>query len=177
VHGPAHHRATVDAQPRREDSAEREERPQIEPTQLIEPGQARRLAEARRSSGREVGELAALLGISDAAYHDLERFDEEIVDTISFDQVVQLADAIRLDLLSFFTAETVEEVSFTELAVRLRRLIAGGLALPDLEDQVGWELRSYLEEPATFGELPAIALADIGERVGLEWRSFLPRRT
>jgi hypothetical protein len=48
------------------------------------------------------------------------------------------------------------------------------VTLVDLEAEVGWESQRHLDEPVTFGDLPAVALADIGERVGLDWRSFLP---
>jgi len=147
----------------------------IEPSDLITPGQAERLAAAREAAGRDVGELAALLGISYEAYRDLESFDEEIVDTVSLDQLFQLASALHLDLRSFFAAEGIGQASFAELAERLQgRLDDGEITLPELEDEVGWELQRYLAEPATFSELPAIALADIGEPVGLDWRSFLP---
>ena len=133
--------------------------------------------DARKASGRDVGELAALLGITYEAYHDLERFDEEIVDTVSLEQLIRLASALRLDLRSFFVAEDVGQVSFADLAEKLQRVLDhDGVTLSELEDEVGWELQRYLAEPATFGDLPAIALADIGQRVGLDWRSFLPPR-
>lgn len=57
---------------------------------LDTPGLARRIATARTVSGREIDELASLLGISFEAYEDLERFDDEAVDVISFDQLVLL---------------------------------------------------------------------------------------
>jgi transcriptional regulator with XRE-family HTH domain len=147
----------------------------IEPADLIAPGQAQRLAEVRKSSGREIPGLAGLLGISYEAYEDLERFDEEIVDALSLDQLIRLAAALRLDLRSFFNAENLGHVTFAEFADRLERLLAdGAVVLAALEDTVGWELRRHLDAPDTFGELPAIALADIGGSVGVDWRSLLP---
>jgi transcriptional regulator with XRE-family HTH domain len=147
----------------------------VEPADLITPGQPQRLAEARTAGGREIGELAALLGISYEAYDDLERFDEEIVDALSFDQLLQLGAALPLDLRSFFAAEGVGQVTFAELAVRLERLLeAERMPLAAFEDRVGWELRGQLDKPKTFAELPAIALADIAAPLGLDWRNFLP---
>ena len=146
-----------------------------EPADLTTPGQAQRLAEARAVSGREVAELAALLGISYEAFADLELFDEEIVDAVSLDQLLQLGAALRLDLRSFFAAEGIGHVTFAELAVRLERLLENdAMPLAALEDKVGWELRRYLDAPPTFGELPAVALADIAAPLSLDWRSFLP---
>jgi transcriptional regulator with XRE-family HTH domain len=147
----------------------------IEPADLIAPGQAQRLAEVRNASGRQIPELAGLLGISYEAYEDLERFDEEMIDALSLDQLIQLAGALRLDLRSFFDAENLVHVTFAQLAARLERLLAdGAVTLAALEDRVGWELRRHLDAPDTFGELPAIALADIGGSVGVDWRSLLP---
>jgi hypothetical protein len=147
-----------------------------QPADLVASGQAERLTEARKSSGREPGELAHLLGISFEAYRDLESFDEEIVDTISFRQLVLLAGAVHLDLRSFFGAGSqIGACAFPDLATRLNQLVAeGAVTLAALEDEVGWELREVLEKPDRFEELPAVALADIGGRVGIDWRSFLP---
>jgi hypothetical protein len=147
-----------------------------EPADLVSAGQAQRLAEPHAASGRDVAELAALLGISYEAFDDLERFDEEVVDALSLDQLVQLAAALRLDLRSFFGAEGIGHVTFAELAARLERLrVESAMPLAALEDSVGWELRRHLDAPETFGELPAIALADIAAPLGLDWRSFLPQ--
>jgi hypothetical protein len=148
----------------------------FQPEDLVASGQAERLAEARESSGRDPGELAHLLGISFEAYRDLESFDEEIVDTISFRQLVVLAGAVHLDLRPFFGAgDEMEACSFPDLAARLNQLVADGVVtLAELEDEVGWELREVLETPDLFEELPAVALADIGGRFGIDWRSFLP---
>ena len=148
----------------------------FQPEDLVASGQAERLTEARKSSGRDPGELAHLLGISYEAYLDLESFDEEIVDTISLRQLVLLAGAVHLDLRSFFGAgDQIDACAFADLAARLNQLVADGtVILAALEDEVGWELREVLEKPDLFEELPAVALADIGGRLGIDWRSFLP---
>jgi transcriptional regulator with XRE-family HTH domain len=147
----------------------------MEPSDLVQTGQARRLAEVREESGLEMGELAALLGISFEAYRDLEHFDEEVVDCISFSQLLQLAAAIGLDLRGFFEAKGLGHLTFSELAARLESETGEDPAtLAELEERVGWEFGRHLDRPETFAELPAIALADIGEAVGVDWRSLLP---
>jgi hypothetical protein len=127
------------------------------------------------ASGRDAGELAALLGITCEAYRDLEWFDEEIVDALSFNQLLTLATAIGLELRHFFDADTLGRVTFAELAARLESSARDSASLAELEERVGWELRRHLDDPVTFNELPAIALADIGESVDVDWRSLLPR--
>ncbi|HEY7003348.1 MAG TPA: hypothetical protein VH281_03625 [Gaiellaceae bacterium] len=147
----------------------------MEPTDLVQTGQARRLAHVRQQGGWEVGELALLLDISFEAYRDLEDFDEEIVDCISFNQLTKLASTLGLDLREFFDAGSIGRLTFAEFAVRIQR--SAGVhpaSLAAFEERVGWELRRHLEDPETFAELPAIALADIGAAVGVDWRSFLP---
>ena len=147
----------------------------MEPTDLIQTGQARRLAKVREESGRDIGELAAVLGISYEAYRDLEDFDEEVVDCISFKQLTQLAAAIGLDLRAFFEADGFGQLTFSELAARLKAETGGDTGtLAALEERVGWEFGRHLDRPETFSELPAIALADIGAAVGVDWRSLLP---
>jgi len=141
----------------------------MEPADLVQPGQAKRLAEVRAASGRDAGELASLLGISFEAYRDLEDFDEEIVDALTYDQVVQLSGAIGLDLRRFFEAGPAE-TTFADLAARL---VAAGV-LEELEEAAGWEFRKQLDDPSSFGDLPPIALAEIGALVGVDWRSLLP---
>jgi hypothetical protein len=141
----------------------------MEPADLVKPGQAKRLAEARAASGRGAGELASILGISWEAYRDLEDFDEEVVDTLTYDELVVLSGAIDLDLRLFFEAGPAE-ATFAELAARL----ASAGPLEELEEKAGWEFGKQVDDPATFGELPPIALADIGGLVGVDWRAFLP---
>ena len=134
------------------------------------------MAQVREESGWEIEALAALLGISFEAYRDLEDFDEEVVDCISFNQLTELAAAIGLDLRAFFAADGVGQLTFSELAARLESETGGDAAtLAALEDRVGWEFGRHLERPQTFVELPAIALADIGAAVGVDWRSLLPK--
>jgi transcriptional regulator with XRE-family HTH domain len=147
----------------------------VEPADLIRAGQARRLAKVREESGRDMRELAAVLGISFEAYRDLEDFDEEVVDCISFEQLTQLAAAIGLDLRAFFEADGLGHLTFAELAARLESETGGNTGtLAALEERVGWEFGRHLDRPETFGELPAIALADIGAAVGVDWRTLLP---
>jgi hypothetical protein len=101
-------------------------------------------------------------------------FDEEIVDALSFDQLLKLGDAIGLELRRFFGAGNLGHVTFAELAARLESAARDSASLASLEESVGWELGRQLGDPTTFGELPAIALADIGAPVGVDWRSLLP---
>ena len=98
-----------------------------------------------------------------------------MTETISFRQLVTLADAVALDLLrSLFGADAVPPLTFADLARLLdERRRAGAIDLDTLEDEIGWGVKSGLENPASFADLPAAALSEIGarRRRGLAWAS------
>jgi hypothetical protein len=138
-------------------------------------GPAAQLAAARTAAGRDPGELAYMLGISYEAYDDLERYDDELMDAISFRQLLMLAEAISLDLHRCFDAGAVPALTFLDLKRRLdarRRLDA--VDLETFEEQLGWSIAHQLEDPSAFADLPADALADIAAHVGADWRGLLP---
>jgi hypothetical protein len=140
------------------------------------PGYAKQLARARRASGRDPGELASKLGITFESYRDLEWFDDEIITTLSWSQLLRLADLVQLELRSFFALRSEDELSLDELAAMLKEEQGKrGLTLPALEDAVGWEIASALDEPEQLNELPPFALADLASFVGADWRKLLPR--
>ncbi len=133
---------------------------------------ARRLEAAREAAGIDIGDAAAALDIRFAWYADLERYDDEVLTTLSYRQVVLLGDLLGLDLVSFFGGSGRHR-AFDELAADLRARLADQ-PLEALEDEVGWELGPQLEDPQRFAELPLDALADITRAVGADWRDFLP---
>ena len=140
------------------------------------PGYAKQLARARRASGQDPGELAFELGISYESYRDLEWFDDEIITALSWSQLLRLADLLKLDLRTFFALRSEDELSLDELAAMLRgEQGKRGLTLPELEDAVGWEIASALDEPEQLNQLPPDALAELASFVGADWRKLLPR--
>jgi len=133
---------------------------------------ARRLAAAREAAGIELGDAAAALDIQFAWYADLERYDDEVLTTLSYRQVVLLGDLLALDLVTFFGGSGRHR-DFDELAAELRARVAAG-SLEALEDEAGWELGPQLERPERFADMPLDALADICRLVAADWRDFLP---
>lgn len=138
-------------------------------------GPAAHLAAARVAAGRDPSELASLLGITYEWYDDLERFDDEMTETISFRQLVTLANVVALDLRRLFDADAVPPLTFADLARLLdERRLAGAIDLDTLEDEVGWGVKAGLEDPDALADLPAAALSEIGAHVGADWRGLLP---
>ena len=70
---------------------------------MAEPEYGKRLREARERSGKTIGEMAALLGLSWESYNDLEVYDEEIVDILSLQELITLSNALGIDLVDFFS--------------------------------------------------------------------------
>lgn len=61
-----------------------------------------------------------------------------MTETISFRQLVTLADAVALDLRSLFGADAVPPLTFADLARLLdERRRAGAIDLDTLEDEIG----------------------------------------
>lgn len=59
------------------------------------------LRTARERAKKSVEEMAKSLGISVAAYHDLESFDDELIDCISLQQIAILGKLLHLNLGTF----------------------------------------------------------------------------
>lgn len=97
-----------------------------------------------------------------------------MTESISFRQLVTLANAVALDLRRCFGADAVRPLTFLDLTRRLdARRQADAVDLDTLEDQIGWRIAPGLEDPDSFADLPAAVLADIAAHVGADWRGLL----
>jgi transcriptional regulator with XRE-family HTH domain len=143
------------------------------------PAYAEHLRAAREKSGKSVEELASALGISSAAYHDLETFDDEILDSLSFRQLALLGEELNLNLRNFFAAGSTAdsgESNFDDLAARIKEHVERHhMSVSEFEDKAGWEVEKHLEDPKEFWEYNAAALIDISNEIGMDWASLLPR--
>lgn len=137
-------------------------------------GYAAAVRAAREAAGKDPGELAAALDISWAAYWDIESFDDEITDVLSFAQAVKLANIIQLDLRRLFGAGDAVS-TFDELAAAVSARVRDS-TLEQVEDELGWELGEALARPAAFADFSLDGLADVAGPVGLDWRHLLPHR-
>jgi transcriptional regulator with XRE-family HTH domain len=137
-------------------------------------GYAQAVRAAREAAGRDPRELAAALGVSYESYRDIEWFDDEITTSLSFGNVVTLAELLDLDLRSMFGADEAV-MTFADLAAAVRTRLAD-TPLEQLEDDIGWELADALDDPAAFAEFSLDGLADVATPFGLDWRHLLPQR-
>jgi hypothetical protein len=137
-------------------------------------GYAEAVRVAREAAGRDPRELAAALNVSYESYRDIEWHDDEITSSLSFRDVVTLAELLRLDLRRMFRADDTV-MTFADIAAAVRTRLAD-TPLEQLENEVGWELADALDDPAAFADFSLDGLADVATPLGLDWRQLLPQR-
>ena len=140
---------------------------------------AKRLQSAREQVGKSVEELAALVGINEPSYYDLESYDDEVLTCISIQQFALLCRLLHLSPPDLFAEEfkaEQAEIGLNSLVTRVRSYIeTHRITLPEFEDCVGWDLAPFLESPT---ELVAErynidALRDVCKELGLNWVNAL----
>ena len=138
---------------------------------------ARRLLDARERSGKSIGEMAALLELSRESYNDLEVYDEEILFTLSLQELITLSKALGIDLVEFFSngsSKPAESVSLDTLAEKINEYIAAhNLTVAEFEEAVGWEVANCLTEPSQFMNFNVDGLMDVSKPLGVDWRAVL----
>ncbi len=138
---------------------------------------AHRLRDARERSGKSVVEMAALLDLSRESYNDLEVYDEEIIYTLSLQELITLSKALGIDLVEFFSngaSKPEESVSLDALAGKINEYIAAhNLTVAEFEEAVGWELANCLTEPSQFMNFNVDGLMDVSRPLGIDWRAVL----
>ena len=137
-------------------------------------GHAEAVRAAREAAGRDPRELAAALDVTYESYRDIEWYDDEIASSLSFENVVTLAELLDLDLRHMFSADAAV-LTFGDLAAAVRTRLAD-TPLEQVENEIGWELAEALDDPAAFAQFSLDGLADVAAPFGLDWRQLLPQR-
>jgi transcriptional regulator with XRE-family HTH domain len=133
-----------------------------------------RLSKLRARAGKSREEMATLAGVSLEGWDDLERYDEEIEECISIDQLVAIAKAFDVEPWDLLANDGEQlpptDVSFDQVANIVRdRMGKLGFSLHDLEHQVGWALGPFLEAPDSATKNPASFLRDLCTDFGIAW--------
>jgi transcriptional regulator with XRE-family HTH domain len=142
----------------------------------LDAGAAGRLRQARAQAALTPEQVAVQLGITTAAYHDLESFPGELSSTISVRQLRRLGEALGVNMASLLLGAhpLVDEVSAGDLVDALRaRVAASGASVDDLGSQIGWDIGPLLQNPEQLWELNLDGLQDICAFVGVDWTSLL----
>lgn len=138
---------------------------------------ARRLLDARERSGKTIDEMAALLGLSWESYRDLEMHDDEILDSVSLQQLITLSKALGIDLVEFFSngaSKPAETVSLNALAEKINEYLAAhNLTIAEFEHAVGWKVANCLADPSQFINFNLDGLMDVSKPLNVDWRAVL----
>ncbi len=116
-------------------------------------GDAERIRTLRKRLGRSSAEIAALVGLGDMAYFDLEHYDDELSTVVSLAVIKRLASVLGVPTPALFFDESAamptRRISHAELTLFVKALIADGSSQEALEAEIGWSLDDFLESDAT----------------------------
>lgn len=134
----------------------------------------------RQAAGVSEDQAALALGISLAAYGDLERYDDELIMSVSLGQARALAKLFGTSLTELLPPEVLppRAVSLAELSSIVRSAASqSGEALGKLEELVGWEVASFLASPGQVTESrPIMFLQDLARPFEVSWSSLAIER-
>jgi len=139
---------------------------------------AERIRRLREQTGKSSAEIAALAGLGDMAYFDLEFHDDELVTVPSLAQVKRLADTLGVPTVVLFFDEPpprTRRISYAELVLLIKDHLAGTIDKDGFEDEIGWYLDDFLEsEDKAFAAYGIEFLQALCQRLGVEWTDALP---
>jgi len=141
---------------------------------------AKRLYLLRERLDKSEVEVARSVGLSVAAYFDLEYRDAELLTGPSVRQVVRLAQVLgvsplRLLASEFFQGGEVARVSFAQLAAEIGDYLPRhALSLADFETQIGRKLGDFLHNPDVLWDKPVIFIHDVCQPLGIHWLQLIP---
>jgi len=136
---------------------------------------AKKLLAAREKSGKSPEEIAELLGISTAAYYDLEAFDDEFTTSLSLEKVALLFKLLRIEPATFFeTSPAPKPVSLDAVVQKINEYLnTQRMTVSQFEDRVGWDIEPLLNERSKILSYDIDAVRDISNEIGIDWLSIL----
>lgn len=146
---------------------------------LVHVGTSARVRMQREALALSEHAVASVAGISDAAYSDIEAYDDELATAVTIRQAESIARALQVSLLALLgEAAPVDSVSDAALREAVARRVEGG---PEnharFEELCGWAVGPLLLETPTYAhEYPLWALADVCDAVGIDWRAVIAGR-
>ena len=128
----------------------------------------------RERVGLEPLALAAASGISVQEYYDLEATDD-LENCIELYRLRRLAAVLRVRLVELFSFSVPEEeISPTALrSILERHMKTKSVELPQLEDEIGWELLPFMNDPQALLQWNMTCLYDVCRVLGCSWVSVL----
>jgi transcriptional regulator with XRE-family HTH domain len=142
------------------------------------PPTAERFRKARARLGLSDAEVAARWGVRPSEYWDLERYNSEVFTCVGVEELTRLARILGTPLMELlFGARpptATPPVSYRELARRMEDRATGGeTTLPQLSEEVGWDLGPIVHDPDALGAYTLSGLYDICKSVDADWVAVL----
>lgn len=127
----------------------------------------------REQTGLSRQEVAKRIWMNTPSYYDLETYEDEWEDVAELGQLLELSRILETPLLTIVgesVANIHEQLSFPSLADLIRQEVTEGRVR---EDEIGWDLSEFWEEPMIAMEYPVSFLKIVGKAVGFDWRCLI----
>lgn len=140
------------------------------------------LAEAAAAAEVSAREVAALLGVSEAAAWDLLNYSDEASACLSLRKLLQLSARLQVAVPSILTyppAPVSEHLSLVQLASAVHSFrTRQQLSVPAFSELAGWDVQQFLSSPdAALDTWCLDTLVDVCQAAGLPWLVYLPARS
>ena len=109
---------------------------------------AERIKALRERTGKSSHEIAAIAGLGEMEYFDLEFHADELVTVPSLAKIRRLAEALGVPTSALFCDDpnSVQgHTSYAELVSLVMDRLAAGISRKALEEEIGWDLDAFLE--------------------------------
>ena len=138
-----------------------------------------RLQQIRCSLNKTPGEVAEQVGVSRAAYYDLESDPSEIFMCISLRDLQRICGCLGVEAFYLFTGNNRSEsdvrYDFESIAELIRQhLKRSGQTAMEFSDRVGWEIEPFLRDAGAGWGWNVDCLRDVCKELGIRWELVLP---
>ncbi len=140
-------------------------------------GTATQIRNYRVRTGKSAATVAAQLGLNDAWYADLECHDDELANTLTLFQGIELATTLGAQLPDLVGGDMpAERIALTNLPAHVRAHLASqNISIEEFEADIGWELSDLLRSPIkAVAELPMAFLQALAAPLGINWLALVP---
>ncbi len=139
-----------------------------------------RISRLRLARGLKAEDIAKKLDISIHTYHDLESYDDELTSVLTLEEAFTLASLLQTTLKELILGEkgkeTHQEKNFPQLVEEINLYMSqNNFTLDQLEDNSGWNLTEFMDNPNTAWDKPIFFLQDIAKSINTNWENYIPR--
>jgi hypothetical protein len=137
------------------------------------------LTSLREACGLEIEAIALLVNLDPDEVTLLEADPEEALETLDLHQWIEWSTNLGLPLLELIASldlcdsGPVKALTFKELRDSLGIIIASHGGVEAVEEEIGWELRTFIRNPEDGWSRKLIFFRSVAEVTGCDWRGIL----